>query len=158
MNDATKRKIKNVARAAGRGAKDIGGKAAKFGGKWTLKGIGKTAELAGRASVGVANTLVRSTDFQKLATASGIIVAGVMAPPVLVGVVGTLMGKCFLDRKQLENKQKGIADEMADIVNFGHRFTKHAFGAIGDILDKSDEKIIEAGQKVQYGIDELFER
>ena len=96
---------------------------AKTTGKYTLKGLGKGIELTGRGAVKTVNALVRNPQIQKIATGAGLLAASVMIPTVGVGLISTLGLKYMID-KSLLGKNKGMLDEINDILKMGNVVTR----------------------------------
>ena len=98
---------------------------AKTTGKYTLKGLGKGIELTGRGTIKTINALVKNPQMQKIATGAGILAASVMIPTVGAGLISTLGLKYMIDKSLLGN-DKGILDEINDILKIGNVVTRNA--------------------------------
>lgn len=129
---------------------------AKTTGKYTLKGLGKGIELTGRGAIKTVNALVKNPQLQKLATGAGILAASVMIPQVGVGVIGALGLKYMIDKAVLGN-DKGMLDEINDILKMGNKVTKTASKKIlSPTLNKMDRGMAKMGDKYQDKIDDMF--
>ena len=113
MNPNTKKNIKGFAKTAG---------------KYTLKGLGKGIELTGRGAIKTVNALVKSPGIQRLATAAGLLAAGLAIPTIGMGLIGLIALKYMAD--QSSGKHKSIFDEMNDIVFASSMITKGVSDAI----------------------------
>ena len=129
---------------------------AKTTGKYTLKGLGKGIELTGRGAIKTVNALVKNPQLQKLATGAGILAASVMIPQVGVGVIGAIGLKDMIDKAVLGN-DKGMLDEINDILKMGNKVTKTASKKIlSPTLNKMDRGMAKMGDKYQDKIDDMF--
>jgi hypothetical protein len=128
---------------------------AKTTGKYTLKGLGKGVELAGRGAIQTVNALVENPQVQKIATGAGILASSVMIPTVGVGLMSTLGLKYMIDKSLLGN-DKGIVDEIDDILNAGAEVTKNVAGKISPALQKADKGVQDVGKNYQDKIDNIF--
>ena len=141
MNTKAKKVIKGVAKTAG---------------KYTLKGLGKGIELTGRGAIKTVNALVKNPQVQKIATSAGILAASVMIPTVGVGVLSTLGVKYMVDKSFL-GKNKGMLNEINDIIRMGNVVTKNASNKIlSPTLTKADRTVGKLGRKYQDKIDDMF--
>lgn len=129
---------------------------AKTTGKYTLKGLGKGMELTGRGAIKTINALVRNPQIQKIATGAGLLAASVMIPTVGVGLISTLGLKYMVD-KSLLGKNKGMLDEINDILQTGNAVTRTASNKIlSPTLNKLDRGINKLGKNYQDKIDDIF--
>lgn len=129
---------------------------AKTTGKYTLKGLGKGVELTGRGAIKTINALVRNPQIQKIATGAGLLAASVMIPTVGVGLISTLGLKYMVD-KSLLGKNKGMLDEINDILQTGNAVTRTASNKIlSPTLNKLDRGINKLGKNYQDKIDDIF--
>ena len=129
---------------------------AKTTGKYTLKGLGKGMELTGRGAIKTINALVRNPQIQKIATGAGLLAASVMIPTVGVGLISTLGLKYMVD-KSLLGKNKGMLDEINDILRTGNAVTRTASNKIlSSTLNKLDRGINKLGKNYQDKIDDIF--
>lgn len=129
---------------------------AKTTGKYTLKGLGKGVELTGRGAIKTINALVRNPQIQKIATGAGLLAASVMIPTVGVGLISTLGLKYMVD-KSLLGKNKGMLDEINDILRTGNAVTRTASNKIlSPTLNKLDRGINKLGKNYQDKIDDIF--
>lgn len=129
---------------------------AKTTGKYTLKGLGKGIELTGRGTIKTVDALVKNPQIQKIATGAGILAASVMIPTVGAGLVGTLALKYMVD-KSLLGKNKGMLDEINDILRMGNVVTKNASKKIlSPTLNKMDRGVKKVGKNYQQKIDDIF--
>lgn len=128
----------------------------KTTGKYTLKGLGKGVELAGVGTIKTVNALVRNPQVQKIATGAGMLAASVMIPTVGVGLISMLGLKYTVD-KALLGKNKGMVDEITDILRMGNSVTRKASDKIlSPVLSKMDKGINKLGKNYQDKIDNLF--
>ena len=129
---------------------------AKTTGKYTLKGLGKGIELTGRGTVKTVNALVRNPQIQKIATGAGLLAASVMIPTVGVGLISTLGLKYMID-KSLLGKDKGMLDEINDILKMGNVVTRNASKKIlSPTLNRMDRGMNKLGKKYQDKIEDIF--
>ena len=129
---------------------------AKTTGKYTLKGLGKGIELTGRGTIKTVNALVRNPQIQKIATGAGLLAASVMIPTVGVGLISTLGLKYMVD-KSLLGKNKGVLDEINDILRIGNLVTRSASNKIlSPTLNKLDRGMNKLGKNYQDKIDDIF--
>lgn len=129
---------------------------AKTTGKYTLKGLGKGVELVGRGGINTVNALVRNPQLQKIATGAGILAASVMVPGVGVGLISTLGLKYMFDNSLL-GKNKGILNEVNDILRAGNTVTRNVSNRIlSPALYKADIGMYKLGKKYQNKIDDIF--
>ena len=129
---------------------------AKTTGKYTLKGLGKGIELTGRGAIKTVNALVKNPQMQKIITGAGLLAASVMIPTVGVGLISTLGLKYLID-KSLLGKDKGMLDEINDILKMGNVVTKNASNKIlSPVLDKMDKGMNKLGKNYQNKIDYIF--
>lgn len=129
---------------------------AKTTGKYTLKGLEKGIELTGRGAIKTVNALVKNPQMQKIITGAGLLAASVMIPTVGVGLISTLGLKYLID-KSLLGKDKGMLDEINDILKMGNVVTKNASNKIlSPILDKMDKGMNKLGKNYQNKIDYIF--
>ena len=129
---------------------------AKTTGKYTLKGLGKGIELTGRGAVKTVNALVRNPQIQKIATGVGLVAASVMIPTVGVGLISTLGLKYMIDKSTL-GKNKGILDEINDILEMGNVVTRNASNKIlSPTLNRLDKGMNKLGKNYQDKIDDIF--
>ncbi len=141
MNQNTKKNIK---------------KFAKITGKYTLKGLGKGVELAGRGSLRIVNTLVKDPQVQKIATGAGILAASIMIPSVGVGIMSILGLKKATD-KYLFGKNKGMMDEFVDLVRVGNTLTRNVCNKIvSPAIAKGEQELSTLGKKYQKGVEGLL--
>lgn len=133
----------------------IGG-VAKTAGRYTLKGLGKGLELAGRGSIKTVNALVQNKHIQKLATSAGILAASVMIPTVGVGLVSAVGFKYLMD-KSGSGKDKGILDEISDILKAGNKVTKEVSDrVISPVLRTMNNGVKNLGKKYQDKVDDML--
>lgn len=129
---------------------------AKTTGKYTLKGLGKGIELTGRGAIKTVNALVKNPQMQKIVTGAGILAASVMIPTVGVGLISTLGLKYIID-KSLLGKDKGMLDEISDILRMGNVVTMIASNKIlSPTLNKMDRGMNKLGKNYQDKIDDIF--
>lgn len=129
---------------------------AKTTGKYTLKGLGKGIELTGRGAIKTVNALVKNPQMQKIATGAGLLAASVMVPTVGVGLISTLGLKYIVD-KAILGKDKGMLDEINDILKMGNVVTKNASNKIlSPTLKKMDRGMNKLGKNYQDKIDDIF--
>ena len=129
---------------------------AKTTGKYTLKGLGKGLELTSRGAIKTVNAVVKNPQVQKLATGAGILTVSVMIPPVSVGLISTLGLKYMLDNSLL-NKNKGILDEVQDILRAGNVVTRTVSNKIlSPMLNGVDKGMKNLGKNYQNKIDTIF--
>lgn len=129
---------------------------AKTTGKYTLKGLGKGIELTGRGTVKTVNALVRNPQIQKIATGVGVLAASVMIPTVGVGLISTLGLKYMID-KSLLGKNKGMLNEINDILKIGNVVTRNASNKIlSPTLNRMDRDMNKLGKNYQDKIDDIF--
>lgn len=141
MNANTKKVIKGIAKTTG---------------KYTLKGLGKGIELTGRGAIKTVNALVKNPQIQKLATGAGVLAASVMIPTVGVRLISTLGLKYMID-KSLLGKNKGMLDEINDILRMGNVVTRSASNNIlSPTLNKMDRGMNKLGKNYQDKIDDMF--
>lgn len=137
MNAHTKRVIKGVAKTAG---------------KYTLKGVGKGVELAGRGAIKTVDALVKNPQIQTLATAAGILAASVMIPTVGTGLVAVL-GLNYL----MDGGTKGVLDGISDILKAGNKLTRSVCNKVlSPTLNTLDRGVKSLGKKYQEEIDDKF--
>ncbi len=128
----------------------------KTTGKYTLKGLGKGIELTGRGAVKTVNALVKNPQIQKIATGAGLLAASVMIPTVGVSLITTLGLKYAID-KSLLGKNKGILDEINDILKMGNVVTRNASNKIlSPTLNMVDRGMNNLGKNYQDKIDDIF--
>lgn len=141
MDPNTKRIIKGIAKSTG---------------KYTLKGIGKGAELTGRGTIKTINALIKNPEFQKIVTSTGIIAASVTVPAVGASVATALALKYATD-KTMYGRNKGLVDEFNDIVRVGNRVTRKVSKKIlSPTLRKIDKGISKLGKNYQDKVDDIF--
>ena len=129
---------------------------AKTAGKYTLKGLGKGIELTGRGAIKTVNELVKNPQMQKIVTGAGLLTAGVMIPAVGVGLISTLGLKYMIDKSVL-GKDKGMLEEMNDILRVGNIVTKNVSNKIlSPRLNKIDRRMNKLGKNYQDKIDDIF--
>lgn len=129
---------------------------AKVTGKYTLKALGKGVELVGRGTIRTVNVLVRNPGLQKLVTGAGILAAGVMIPSVGVGLISVLGMKYMIDRALL-GKNKGMINEINDILRVGNMVTRNVSNRIlSPTLRQMDRGVGKIGKKYQDKIDDIF--
>ena len=129
---------------------------AKTTGKYTLNGLGKGSELMGRGVIKTINALVKNPKLQKLVTSAGVLAASVTIPTVGVGLISTLGLKFIID-KSLLRKNKGMIDEINDILRVGHAVTRKASHKIlSPTLYKMDRGMNKIGKNYQHKIDDMF--
>lgn len=129
---------------------------AKTTGKYTLKGLGKGIELTGRGAIKTVNALVKNPQMQKIITGAGLLAASVMIPTVGVGLISTLGLKYMID-KSLLGKDKGMLDEINDIVRMGNVVTRNVSNKIlSPTLNKMDRGMNKLGRNYQDKIDDIF--
>ena len=129
---------------------------AKTTGKYTLKGLGKGIELTGRGAIKTVNALVKNPQMQKIVTGAGLLTASVMIPTVGVGLISTLGLKYMID-KSLLGKDKGMLDEINDILRMGNVVTRNASNKIlSPTLNKMDRGMNKLGKNYQDNIDDIF--
>lgn len=129
---------------------------AKTTGKYTLKGLGKGIELTGRGVIKTVNALVKNPQIQKIVTSAGILATSAMIPTVGVGLISTLGLKYMID-KSLLGKDKGILDEINDILRMGNVVTRNASNKIlSPTLNKMDRGMNKLGKNYQDKIDNIF--
>ncbi len=129
---------------------------AKTTGKYTLKGLGKGIELTGRGAIKTVNALVKNPQMQKIVTGAGLLTASVMIPTVGVGLISTLGLKYMID-KSLLGKDKGMLDEINDILRMGNVVTRNASNKIlSPTLNKMDIGMNKLGKNYQDKIDDIF--
>lgn len=129
---------------------------AKTTGKYTLKGLGKGMELTGRGAIKTVNALVRNPQIQKIATGAGLLAASVMIPTVGVGLISTLGLKYIID-KSILGKDKGMLDEIKDVLRMGNGVTRSASNKIlSPTLKKMDRGMNKLGKNYQDKIDDIF--
>ena len=129
---------------------------AKTTGKYTWKGLGKGIELTGRGAVKTVNALVKNPQIQKIATGAGLLAASVMIPTVGVSLITTLGLKYAID-KSLLGKNKGILDEINDILKMGNVVTRNASNKIlSPTLNMVDRGMNNLGKNYQDKIDDIF--
>ena len=128
---------------------------AKTTGKYALKGIGKGVELAGRGAAKTVEALVKHPELQKIATCAGMLAVGTMIPAVGATMVGIVGFKYLLDRSIIGNN-KGIMNEIGDLINAGNIVTKDCCKVIAPVLNKSEKGMKNLGQKYQAKIDDMF--
>lgn len=130
---------------------------AKTTGKYTLKGLGKGLELTSRGTIKTLNALVKNPKMQKIATGVGIVGTSVMVPTVGVGVISTLALKYMIDKSLLGKNDKGIVDEINDILKVGNVVTESVSTKIlSPTLEKMDRGIDKLSQNYQDKIDDIF--
>lgn len=118
-------------------------------GKYTLKGLGKGIELTGRGAVKTVNALVKNPQVQKIATGAGLLAASVMIPTVGVSLIGTLGLKYMID-KSLLGKNKGMLDEINDILKMGNAVTRNTSNKIlSPTLNMMDRGMNKLGKNYQ---------
>lgn len=140
MNAKTKKVIKGVAKTTG---------------KYTLKGLGKGVELAGRGALKTVDALIRSPQIQTLATAAGILAASVMIPSVGVGIV-SMIGLKYLVDSSLGNN-KGLLGEIGDILRAGNVVTRNVSNRIlSPTLNTMDRGMKTLGKKYQDKVDNML--
>lgn len=128
---------------------------AKTTGKYTLKGLGKGIELAGRGAIKTVNALVKNPQIQKIVTGAGVLATSVMIPTVGVALISTL-GLKYMVEKSLLGKNKGILDEINDILRVGNVVTKNVSNKIlSPTLNKIDIGIKNVGKNYQDKIDDI---
>ena len=141
MNANTKKVIKGIAKTTG---------------KYTLKALGKGVELTGRTTIKTLNALVKNPQIQKIATGAGILAASVMIPTVSVGLTSALALKYMVDKSLME-KNKGMIDEINDILRMGNAVTRTASNKIlSPALTNIDRSIHKLGKNYQNKIDDMF--
>lgn len=93
---------------------------------------------------------------QKIVTGAGLLAASVMIPIVGVGLISTL-GLKYMADKTLLKKDKGILDEIGDILKMGNTVTRTASNKIlSPVLNKADKGIGKLGEKYQDKVDNYF--
>lgn len=130
--------------------------AATLAGKYTLKGIAKGGEVLGRGGVKTLHALVTNKKAQEMITFGGLIAAGVMIPPVGLGIAG-LTGMMYLKDK-LTGKNVRLTQEIGDIVRGANFIT----GKVGEkllapTLEKADNGIKTVGNLAQEKIEDIFD-
>lgn len=141
MNANTKKAIKGIAKTTGR---------------YTLKGLGRGIELIGCGAIKTVDALVKNPQIQKLVTGTGILAASVMIPTVGVGLISTLGLKYILD-KSLLGKDKGMLDEINDILRIGNKITRNVSNKIlSPALNRMGRGVNQLGTKYQNKIDGMF--
>ena len=129
---------------------------AKTTGKYTLKGLAKGIELTGRGAIKTVNALVKNPQIQKIVTSAGILATSAMIRTVGVGLISTLGLKYMID-KSLLGKDKGILDEINDILRMGNVVTRNASNKIlSPTLNKMDRGMNKLGKNYQDKIDNIF--
>ena len=129
---------------------------AKTTGKYSLKALGKGMELVDRGVIKTIDALVKNPQIQKIATGAGLLAAGVMIPTVGVGMIGSIGAKYMIDKTLLSNN-KGILEEMNDILLMGNTVTKNVSNKIlSPVLNKSDKGMKNLGRNYQNKIDDIF--
>lgn len=102
------------------------------------------------------NALVRNSQIQKIATGAGLLTASVMFPTVAVSLMTTLGMKYAIDKVILGN-DKGLLDEINDIIKVGNVVTKSASDKIlSPTLKYVDRGISNLGKNYQNKIDDIF--
>ena len=129
---------------------------AKTTGKYSLKALGKWMELVGRGGIKTIDALVKNPQIQKIATGAGLLAASIMIPTVGVGMIGSIGAKYMIDKTLLSNN-KGILEEMNDILLMGNTVTKNVSNKIlSPVLNKSDKGMKNLGRNYQNKIDDIF--
>lgn len=129
---------------------------AKTTGKYTLKGLGKGIELTGRGAIKTVNALVKNPQIQKIVTSAGILATSVMVPTVGVGLLSTIGVKYMMD-KSLSRNDKGMLDEIKDILQAGNVITRNVSNKIlSPTLNKMERGTNKLGKKYQDKIDNMF--
>lgn len=130
---------------------------AKNTGKYTLKGLGKGIELVGRGGVKTIGAIANNPTVQKVLTGAGMLTAGLAIPAVGVTMIGVVGMKMMIDAAS--GKNKGIMDEIGDLLNMGNNVTHTATRTIlNPILGKTDRGIKHIGRKYQDKMDDMFSR
>ena len=102
------------------------------------------------------NALVKNPQMQKIATGAGLLAASVMIPTVGVELIGTLGLKYMID-KSLLGKDKGMLDEINDILRMGNVVTRNVSNKIlSPTLNKMDRGMNKLGKNYQDKIDDIF--
>ena len=118
--------------------------------------LGKGIELTGRGAIKTVNALVKNPQIQKIAAGAGILAASVMIPAVGVTLISTLGLKYMMD-KSLMGKNKGMLDEINDILQMGNMVTINASNKVlSPVLNKMDRGLNKLGKKYQDKIDDMF--
>lgn len=129
---------------------------AKTAGRYTLKGLGKGLELAGRGSIKTVNALVQNRGIQKIATGAGILAASVMIPTIGVGLVSAVGLKYLMD-KTVNGKDKAILNEIGDILNAGNKITKSVSDKVlSPVLRTMNDGVKSLGKKYQDKVDDVL--
>lgn len=129
---------------------------AKTTGKYTLKGLGKGIELTGRGAIKTVNALVKNPQIQKIVTSAGILATSVMVLTVGVGLLSTIGVKYMMD-KSLSRNDKGMLDEIKDILQAGNVITRNVSNKIlSSTLNKMERGTNKLGKKYQDKIDNMF--
>lgn len=129
---------------------------AKTTGKYALKGLGKGIELTGRGAIKTVNALVKNPQIQKIVTSAGILATSVMVPTVGVGLLSTIGVKYMMD-KSLSRNDKGMLDEIKDILQAGNVITRNVSNKIlSPTLNKMERGTNKLGKKYQDKIDNMF--
>ena len=129
---------------------------AKTTGKYTLKGLGKGIELTGRGAIKTVNALAKNPQMQKIVTGAGLLATSVIIPTVGVGLISTLGLKYMID-KSLLGKDKGMLDEINDILRMGNVVTRNVCNKIlSPTLNKMDRGMNKFGKNYQDKIDDIF--
>ena len=133
---------------------------AKTTGKYTLKGIGKGAELIGRGTVKTIHSLVKSKNLHKITSRAGVLVASVLVPAIGATLIGSLGLKYIVDNSILE-KNRDIKTEIKDMIKIGDNINAKMYEEINKkilmlTLDKTEKGIKNLGNKYQKYIDSRF--
>lgn len=128
---------------------------AKNTGKYTLKGLGKGMELAGRGGVKTIRAIANNQTVQKVLTGAGMLAASIAIPAVGVTAISLIGMKMMIDAAS--GKNKGIMDEIGDLLNMGNRVTRTATRKIlNPILGKTERGMKNLGRKYQGKMDQVF--
>lgn len=130
---------------------------AKTAGKYTLKGLGKGVALTSRGAVKTVNAIATNPGLRKIATGAGILAASLMIPTVGIGLISTIGMKYAIDKGALGKENKGVLDEINDILRIGNDITRNAsHHIISPALRSMDRGIGKIDRKYQDKIDEMF--
>ena len=129
---------------------------AKNTGKYTLKGLGKGVELAGRGAVQVVDSIIKDPALQEIVTSAGILAASVAVPSVGVALMTTVGLKYAIDRTFLGNN-KSMLDEINDILQVGNTVTRNVSDKIlRPTLKNVDKSLKDIGKDYQDTVDDFF--
>lgn len=128
----------------------------KTTGKYTLKGIGKGLEIAGRGTIKTVDALVKNKNVQKIITGAGVLAASVAVPAIATNTL-TIVGLKYIFDRGILNKNESLLKEVNDVLSVGTKITNFVGRKIlGPALNTADKGVKKLGDKYQKGINNMF--